>query len=157
MQAVHLELVNLRDNSIELLDEWSRSQIDKLYYNKIHGSILPTHQNQRLVIDLRDNPFSCQCPSKDFISCFVNSPVFDKTMKDYHCSVDGYEIPVNRKAINVIEDICDKKKTITVCFSSNNISCVIRDSIFQAAKIIQKTKDQSENEPSNRATAGRQA
>ena len=139
-RLIHIELVNLRDNSIELLDGWSRSQIDKIY--KTHGSI---HPNQRLAIDLRDNPFSCQCPSKEFIRWFVNSPVFNKTMKDYNCSVDGYEIPINRKAINVIEEICDKpereKRKLLLSVFLPTLSAVFLGIVFfKIIKVLRRRK-----------------
>ena len=105
---LHLEIVDLRDNSIVLLDEWSRNQVDRLYYNKNHNNTQRTHTNETLSIDLRDNPFSCQCQSQEFINWFFISPVFDKTRDIYHCTIDGHQIPMNGKATEAVEDDCEK-------------------------------------------------
>ena len=102
-----LEVVDLQENSIEFLDEWSRNQIDRLYDDN-HNNTQRTHTNETLAIDLRDNPLSCQCPSGEFINWFVNSPVFYNSRNLYHCTIDGYEIPMDRKATQAAEDDCER-------------------------------------------------
>ena len=105
---LNLKCVNLKDNSIEYLNIWARNQRDQLYFNKQHHYQNNTKTSKTFVIDLRNNPLSCDCHPLEFIKSFVNSPVFDGTRTLYHCKIDKQHIPMNIEAINAAMTDCDK-------------------------------------------------
>ena len=102
-----LRNMDLRDNLVEYLDASSRQQLDTLYK---HSQILNTVEgrNQSIVIDIRDNPFSCSCKSLDFIMWFIHSPIFEDSRDDYHCERDGQHIPMNTNAVTMAKYECDR-------------------------------------------------
>ena len=44
----------------------------------------------------------------EFIEWFVNSPVFDNARDEYFCSVEDKEIQLDEKAVDAVEDDCEK-------------------------------------------------
>ena len=103
----NLVLLDLRGNSVVYLNVWSMQQIDMLYKNKQEKR--NETGNKTFILDLRNNPFSCQCHSLDFIKWFVDSPVFDS--RDlYHCEIDNQHVPMNTNAIKAAKYDCDKHK-----------------------------------------------
>ena len=109
-KLVALESIDLRNNSINYLDQHSRGQIEMLLENKkIHIPRKDKNENE-LLVDLRDNPFSCQCDSMDFLHWFVGSSLFDSTRHQYHCEIDGSRVPINSEAIEIAQRDCDKLK-----------------------------------------------
>ena len=106
-ELTYLIYIDFRSNLINNLDASSRRQINMLYNNKqTYKNIMGT--NKKIVIDLRDNPFSCSCHSLDFIRWFVNSPVFDDSRDEYFCEIDGQHIPMDTNAITTAKYDCDK-------------------------------------------------
>ena len=103
-----LELLDLRENSVEYLNEWSRNQIDMLYKHKKYKQIKIDSQSFKL--DLRNNIFSCECHSLDFLKWFVQSPVFEETKYLYYCEIDDKRIPMNTDAIKAAQYNCDMPK-----------------------------------------------
>ena len=100
-----LELLDLRRNSIEYLNEWSRHQLDMLYRRKQEAR---NTEDTSFTVDLRGNIFSCKCHSLDFIKWFVHSPIFEDSRGLYHCELDSKHIPMDTGAINRAEFDCDK-------------------------------------------------
>ena len=101
-----LELLDLRENSVEYLNEWSRHQVDMLYKNKQNKTF--KKESKPFKIDLRNNKFSCKCNSLDFLKWFVHSPVFAGTRDLYLCALDDKSIPMNTAAIEAAQNECDK-------------------------------------------------
>ena len=104
-----LKVLDMRNNSIETLDSFSRQAVDKLYSfgGKKHISI---ETNASLLVDLRGNPFTCDCRSLDFLTWFVESPIFLSTRYTYLCKADGQNIPMGKAAILAAENDCERPK-----------------------------------------------
>ena len=107
----YLDTLDMRNNIIQHLDESSRRALDTLY-EKHQSRNNHTKQNtaSTFLIDLRSNPFSCECESLQFVKWFVGSPIFTATRHLYHYKADGQEIEMNRKAIEAAEDDCERAK-----------------------------------------------
>ena len=103
-----LELLDLRRNAIEYLDDFSRQQIDIVYKNKQEKR--NTTNGNSFGVDLTENAFSCKCHSMDFIKWFVHSPVFNGTKYLYYCTLDGKRTPMDKNAIVAAQYDCDKPK-----------------------------------------------
>ena len=106
-----LYVLDLKRNSIEYLNIWSRHQIDMMYKNKEEKQ--NTTDDKSFTVDLRDNIFSCKCQSLDFIKWFMHSPVFEKYRDSYYCEKDGKHIQMDKGAINTAQYDCDKPKRET--------------------------------------------
>ena len=101
-----LELLDLKRNAIEYLDDFSRQQIDIVYKNKQEKH--NTTDDNSFFVDLRENVFSCKCHSMDFIKWFVHSPVFNGTKYLYYCTLDGKRTPMDNNAIEAAQYDCEK-------------------------------------------------
>ena len=104
----NLDVLDLRGNEIDYLNDYSRQQIDILYRNKQER--LNTTDDKPFTVDLRDNIFSCKCHSIDFIKWFIQSPVFKGSRDIYNCIADGKLIPMDKGAIEAAQYDCDKPK-----------------------------------------------
>lgn len=110
-RLLNLDTLDMRNNSIQHLDESSRRALDSIYEG---------HQRQQnhtkqtkastVLIDLRSNPFLCECDSVQFVKWFVASPIFTATRHRYHCKANGQEIEMNNKAVEAAEDDCERPK-----------------------------------------------
>ena len=101
----HLNVLDMRNNAIQYLNEFSRNSLDMLY----------NHQNERaeearyqLFVDLRGNPFTCSCDSLDFLMWFALSPIFKSTRYQYSCKIGGQTFPMTSAAISAAIDDCEK-------------------------------------------------
>ena len=61
-------------------------------------------------MDLRGNPFSCDCDSLAFIQWFVKSPIFSRTLDMYTCNVQDTTIPMGWEAISAAEEDCERPR-----------------------------------------------
>ena len=97
-----LRIIDLRNNTIEYLDETSIKAIERLSDDQVQ------FKKENFAIDLRDNPFICSCEALHFLQWFVTSPLFEDKRHEYHCRLNDEEIPMNEKAIKVAVVDCEK-------------------------------------------------
>ena len=102
-----LRMIDLRNNSVEYLDENSVDALDELYNDQVQNHYR-RGTNSTFVIDLRGNPFICSCKALHFLNWFINSPLFKDTRHEYHCQLNDEKIPMNEDVINVAIDDCEK-------------------------------------------------
>ena len=98
----HLRMIDLRNNSIEYLDETSIKALDRLYDDQVQI------KTGSFAIDLRDNPFICSCKALHFLQWFVSSPLFKDKRHEYHCRQNDEEMPMTEEAIKIAVDDCEK-------------------------------------------------
>ena len=79
-----------------------------LFENQQKNTDKKKHNNIIFIVDLKDNTFSCQCDSLDFLQWFVGSPVFDKTRDQYHCKIDDLSVTMFVEAVEVAQKDCVK-------------------------------------------------
>ena len=108
-RLINLNIFDMRNNSVESLDEFSRWNLDSLLQMRTsRENYTKQNSTSTLLIDLRENPFSCKCDSLQFIKWFVASPIFTTTRQHYHCQADGKEIQMDDKAIAAAEEDCER-------------------------------------------------
>ena len=115
-QISHLtSLINIdfRSNLIEYLDASSMRQLDILYDMK-QALKKETRINQSFYLDIRDNPFTCNCKALDFIVWFVNSPIVEDSRDDYHCEMDDQRITMNANAVATSKADCNKLRKMLI-------------------------------------------
>ena len=108
-RLISLDFIDMRNNSVQYLDKFSRGALDSLYEMQRLRNQTKTNSSTFLV-DLRENPFSCKCDSMPFIKWFTVSPIFNTTRHQYHCTLDDREIEMNDKAVAAAKDDCDRPK-----------------------------------------------
>ena len=118
-RLINLDIIDMRNNSVQYLDKFSRGALDSLYkMQRLRNHVWPNATT--FLIDLRENPFSCKCDSLLSLKWFIVSPIFNTTRHQYHCEIDGREIQMNDKAVAAAEDDCErpKRKMRKILFSS---------------------------------------
>ena len=83
-----------------------------LFENQQKNTDKKEYNNIIFIVDLRDNPFSCQCDSLDFLQWFIDSPVFDKTRDQYNCEIDDLSVPMFVEAVEVAQKDCVKLRRL---------------------------------------------
>ena len=101
--------LDLRNNVIVTLDKTSRDTLDALYKNH-DKQANDNNISEHLEVDLRGNPFSCDCASLAFIQWFVKSPIFSRTLDMYTCNVKDTTIPMGWEAISEAEEDCERPR-----------------------------------------------
>ena len=118
-----LQLLNIRSNNIEALDDTSRRSLDALYTNQIKANKTDT-----VKVQLHDNPLSCQCTSLSFLQWLVNAPIFSTTRHDYKCQLDGHHFLLVSDGVNAATDDCERvrrKRLKTILLSTLLPSCAL--------------------------------
>ena len=105
-QLLKLEYLDLSHNMIEYLDEQSIQSLDTLYEKQVSAGHL-SDKNATFALDLRGNPFSCQCPALHFLQWFIQTSLFNTTRQDYSCVFHNDTIPMNVEAVRVAIDDCE--------------------------------------------------
>ena len=100
-----LQMLNLRLNNIESLDETSRRSLDALYANQIKANKTETVQ-----VQLHDNPLSCHCACLGFLQWLVNAPMFSATSHEYKCQLDGRQFLLDADGLNAARDECERER-----------------------------------------------
>ena len=100
-----LQMLNLRLNNIESLDETSRRSLDALYANQIKANKTETVQ-----VQLHDNPLSCHCACLGFLQWLVNAPMFSATRHEYKCQLDGRQFLLDADGLNAARDECERER-----------------------------------------------
>ena len=99
-----LELLDLRYNKIQYLDERSMQKVEFLNNKHQHGLQLGQN-NTKLQLLLEGNPFSCKCEALPFLQWFVTSLIFNSS---YTCDVDGMTIPMTQQAVHEASEDCER-------------------------------------------------
>ena len=99
---LYLTRLYMRNNSIIAFGSGSRNALDTLY--KLQNT---TKINRTVEVDLRGNPFSCDCDSLDFVEWFVNSPLFNDKHQ-YTCQANGQSFSMTENAIKAAEEDCER-------------------------------------------------
>ena len=99
---LHLQLLDMRNNSITAFNDNSRKALDTLY--RLQRT---TNMNRTLEVDLRGNVFSCDCNSFEFVQWFVNSPLF-RNKDQYTCEANDRSFLMTEKAINAAKEDCER-------------------------------------------------
>ena len=102
-QLINLKLLDLRNNHIERLNVASMDSLEMLYEKR-----KTKKETDNFQVDLRENPFTCNCKSKNFLKWFVNSPIFYTTRSAYHCKAGETTLPMNSEAIKEAEEDCKR-------------------------------------------------
>ena len=145
-----LKFLDLRNNSIEFLNAFSRDSLDKLYKTQAK-----TQTNQegykfyktKFVVDLRGNPFSCRCEALSFLSWFASSPLFSSTRHLYYCQINDKRLTMDEGAVKAAKEDCEEPKrrkrkivlasTLSLCGAS-----VLTLGIFFLVKMRKKMRRQ---------------
>ena len=111
-----LELLDLRYNDIQYLDDQSRHKVDSLNDNLSNGLHLGQN-NTCIQLLLEGNPFTCKCEAFQFLQWFVTSPIFNSS---YTCDVDGRTIPMTQQAVHEASEDCERprRRRITIALST---------------------------------------
>ena len=110
-RLINLDLLDMRNNSIKHLDEFSRGNLYSLYkMQRRRRNHVKQNTTSTFLIDLRGNPFSCECDSLQFIKWFAVSPIFTATRHLYHCKLNERHIEMNDKAVAAAADDCERPK-----------------------------------------------
>ena len=153
-RLINMNILDMQNNSIQYLDESSRRAVESLYKkHKRLKNLIKQNSSATFLIDLRSNPFSCECDSLQFVKWFVASPIFKATRHQYHCKSDGQEIEMNNKAIEAAEDDCERpKRTLRKILLSSVIPTAIATLLlmvfiyvvkrYRKKKFYQRLKDQ---------------
>ena len=99
-----LELLDLRYNDIQYLDERSRQKVEFLN-NKHQNGLQLGQNNTQLQLLLEGNPFTCKCEALPFLQWFVTSPIFNSS---YTCDIDGRTIPMTQEAVHEASEDCER-------------------------------------------------
>ena len=99
-----LELLDLRYNDIQYLDERSIQKVEFLNNKHQHGLQLGQNNTQLQVL-LEGNPFTCKCEALPFLQWFMTSPIFNSS---YTCEVDGRTIPMTQQAVHEASEDCER-------------------------------------------------
>ena len=99
-----LELLDLRYNDIQYLDERSRQKVEFLN-NKHQNGLQLGQNNTQLQLLLEENPFTCKCEALPFLQWFVTSPIFNSS---YTCDKDGRTIPMTQEAVHEASEDCER-------------------------------------------------
>ena len=103
-----LEILDLRNNSVHFLDEYTIQALHSLYE---HPGKTPNMTNtSNLEVLLFENPLICSCSSHDFLQWFVNSPLFSTNRSQYNCKADDKEFPMTNAAVKEAKEGCDRAK-----------------------------------------------
>lgn len=149
MQQITFEISHLRDlkildmryNSIETLNAFSRDSLDKLYnlQEQIHQ---PAAETSSLVVDLRGNPFSCDCRSMEFLKWFVNSPIVSPTRHMYFCKTGGQTYSMTVDAISAAEYDCERprRRLRKIILASVHVMCGLLVILLGTFCIIKQRK-----------------
>ena len=100
-----LDILDLRSNKIEALDDLSRESLNNLYANQIEANATRIVQ-----VWLQGNPFSCQCKHLSFLQWLAKSPIFSTTRHEYKCQLDGSYFMMNVDALSAANDDCKREK-----------------------------------------------
>ena len=99
-----LELLDLRYNDIQYLDEQSMQKVE--FLNNQHQNGLQLGQNNtKLQLLLEGNPFTCKCEALTFLQWFVTSPIFNSS---YTCDVDGRTILMTQQPVHEASEDCKR-------------------------------------------------
>ena len=111
-----LELLDLRYNDIQYLDDQSRHKVESLNDNLSNGLHLGQN-NTCIQLLLEGNPFTCKCEAFQFLQWFVTSPIFNSS---YTCDVDGRTIPMTQQAVHEASEDCERprRRRITIALST---------------------------------------
>ena len=104
---IELEYFDLSHNLIEYLNEYSIHSLDNLYDKQISAVGL-SESNTTFVLDLRGNPFTCQCSALQFLQWFIHSPLFKTSKQDYRCTLNGESISLDAESVSVSKDDCER-------------------------------------------------
>ena len=107
---INLEILDMQNNSVQHLNEFSRETLDSLYEIQRLLNYTKPNTTSTLLVDLRANPFSCECDSLPFIIWFIMSPIFNTTRHQYQCRIEDREIEMNDKAVAAAKDDCERPK-----------------------------------------------
>ena len=99
-----LELLDLRYNDIQYLDERSRQKVEFLN-NKHQNGLQLGQNNTQLQLLLEGNPFTCKCEALPFLQWFVTSPIFNSS---YTCDVDGRTILMTQQPVHEASEDCER-------------------------------------------------
>ena len=126
----HLTLLDMKKNKIRYLDKMSRNNIDELHKSQ-QTQANNSKTNNTLVVDLRGNPFSCDCEALDFLQWFTSSPLFTSKIENnvYFCETNGKKISMNENAVQASMDNCErprrKRRMILLSSITSSIALVI--------------------------------
>ena len=104
-----LEILDLRNNSVQFLDEYSRQSLQALHDSRQEMN-LTVNSSTKLEVLLLENPLSCSCLSLDFTQWFVSSPIFSSSRHLYSCQVNDKAFPMAHAAIDEAQIDCDRPK-----------------------------------------------
>ena len=99
-----LELLDLRYNDIQYLDEQSMQKVEFLNIQHQNGLQLG-HNNTQFQLLLEGNPFTCKCEAFPFLQWFMTSPIFNSS---YTCDIDGRTIPMTQEAVHEASEDCKR-------------------------------------------------
>ena len=99
-----LELLDLRYNNIQYMDERSMQKVESLN-NKHQNGVQLGQNNTKLQLLLEGNPFTCKCEALSFLQWFVTSPIFNSS---YTCDVDGRTIVMTQQAVHEASEDCER-------------------------------------------------
>ena len=135
-----LMLLDLRNNTIVTLDTTSRDTLDALYH-KHDQQATDNNISEPFQVDLRGNPFSCDCASLAFIQWFVKSPIFSRTLDMYTCNVKDTTIPMGWEAISEAEEDCERpRRQLKIILLSSLIPSLSIAGISMAIVITMKRR-----------------
>ena len=100
-----LEILDLRSNKVESLDDLSMYSLDYLYANQMKANASRTVQ-----VWLQENPFSCQCKHLSFLQWLAKAPIFSSTRHMYKCQLNGRSFEISKDAIRAASDDCKREK-----------------------------------------------
>ena len=106
---LNLAILDLRSNSIQFLNETSRSVLDTLYHTQIerHNS---TNSTPIIHVLLQDNPFLCNCDQLDFTRWFTSSPLFATSRNEYFCVSNGQIVTMDETSVDSARQDCTRIK-----------------------------------------------
>ena len=108
-QLFGLELLDLRNNSVQFLEEYSRLSLQDLHDNR-QVTNLTVNSSTKLEVLLFENPVSCSCLSLDFLQWFVSSPIFSSSRYLYSCQANDKAFPITYAAVEEAREDCDRPK-----------------------------------------------
>ena len=104
---LHLEILDMRHNSIKFLDQNSRYEIDELYRRQTEeGRWVNDSKTFQILLD--GNPFLCDCFLYEFLVWFEAAPFLEDTKNSSYCVVNHKLIPMNRSAVDKAEEDCNR-------------------------------------------------
>ena len=99
-----LQILDLRFNHIQYLDQSSRNKVDEFYKQRAKASNGTKDAPQIL---LEGNSFTCDCVALQFLRWFQTSPIFNAS---YKCFSNGASYPMTNTAVQVAEENCERPK-----------------------------------------------